>query len=123
MLRTRPQTPALLDASHGAQGQFGRCFATFPIPPRFASGASEASVILPMRSEVCLVFVSPFGRAEQRRALRGARQRASTTDFGRLFERSERSERGEFGARPRTPSTAEQSALGPTASVGSLFLW
>ena len=30
-LRARPQTPALLDASHGAQEQYGRCFATFPV--------------------------------------------------------------------------------------------
>jgi hypothetical protein len=34
-----------------------------------------------MRSEPNLVFISPFGRAEQHRALRRARKRASTTDF------------------------------------------
>ena len=50
---------------------------TFPVPPRFASGASTASVIAPMRSELNLVFVSPFGRAEQHSALRRARKRAS----------------------------------------------
>ena len=35
---------------------------TFPVPSRFASGASEASVLAPMRSELNLAFVSPFGR-------------------------------------------------------------
>jgi len=39
----------------------------------------------------------------------------------RLSERSERSERSEFGARPQTPSTAEQSALGRPPPSGRLF--
>jgi hypothetical protein len=34
-------------------------------------------LILPMRSEANLVFVSPFGRAEQRRALQLRAQHAS----------------------------------------------
>jgi hypothetical protein len=38
-------------------------------------------LIKPMRREPSLVFVSPFGRAEQHRALRRARKRASTTGF------------------------------------------
>jgi hypothetical protein len=38
-----------------------------------------------------------------------------------LSERSGRRPRSEFGARPQRPSTAEQSALRPTASVGSPF--
>ena len=40
----------------------------------------------------------------------------------RLSERRERSEHSEFGARPQTPSTAEQSALGGPPPSGSPFL-
>ena len=41
----------------------------------------------------------------------------------RLSERRERSEHSEFGARPLTPSTAEQSGPSRTASVGVAFSW
>jgi hypothetical protein len=46
---------------------------------------------------------------EERRFEVGARQRASSTDSRRLFERSERSERSELAARPRTE---HRSAVG-----------
>jgi hypothetical protein len=55
-----------------------------------------------MRSEANLVFVSPFGRAEQRRALRRARSALRQLTSRRLSERSERSERSEFGAAAKT---------------------
>jgi len=61
---------------------------------RIAAGAANAW----SRGEARRVWCSspPFGRAEQRRALRGAHERASTSDFGRLFERSGRRPRSEF---------------------------
>jgi hypothetical protein len=105
----------------GPKSNMGRCFATSH--PRLASPRQgEAEPMEPMRSEPNLVFFSPFGRAEQRRALRGARQRASITDFGRLSERSERSERSEFGPtrKDRAAQGSPRTARAESAGVASL---
>jgi len=73
-------------------------------------------------------------RSERRIALGPRGRRRGAQGFGaarasalrqltsrRLSERSEQSERSEFGARPQTPSTAEQSALGRPPPSGRLF--
>ena len=78
---------------------------------RFASPRGEAKPRGAMRSE--LLLLGPVGGVEERRALGWRAQHASTTDFGRLFERSERSERSEFCPTPQRPSTAEQSGQRP----------
>jgi hypothetical protein len=74
-----------------------------------------------LRSKRPYCSSGPVGGVEERRGLGPRAQHASSTDFARLFERSERSERSEFGARPHTPSTAEQSGPSRTATVGSPF--
>jgi hypothetical protein len=76
-----------------------------------------------LRSKRPYCSSGPVGGVEERRGLGPRAQHASSTDFARLFERSERSERSEFGARPQTPSTAEQSGPSRTATVGSPFFW
>ena len=68
-----------------------------------------------------VLLLGPVGGVEERRGLGPRAQHASSTDFARLFERSERSERSEFCARPHTPSTAEQSALGRPPPSGPPF--
>ena len=68
-----------------------------------------------------VLLLGPVGGVEERRGLGPRAQHASSTDFARLFERSERSERSEFCARPQTPSTAEQSALGRPPPSGPPF--
>jgi hypothetical protein len=52
-----------------------------PIDASLRLGASEATRHRAMRSEPNLVFVSPFGRAEQHRALQLRAQHASSSDF------------------------------------------
>jgi len=77
--------------------------------------------------EVCeandRIALGPRGRRRGAQGLGPRAQHASSTDFARLSERSGRRPRSEFGARPHTPSTAEQSGPSRTASVGSPFLW
>jgi len=67
------QSPVLLDGSQGPQEQCGRCFATFPVNASLRIGANGVMRHQADAKRGRLVFVSPFGRAEQHRALRGAR--------------------------------------------------
>jgi len=94
----------------------------FPCPRLASHRQGEAEPLEPMRSEACLVLVFPFGRAEQHRALRGARQRASTSDFGRLFERSGRRPRSEFcpTRKDRAAQGSPRTARAEEAGVASL---
>jgi len=117
----KPCAPRRLRRAPRAIRSFG--FAEHPLS-HLASHRAQAqrSALAPMRSEACLVFVFPFGRAEQHRALRGALQRASTTDFGRLFERSEQSEQSEFGPtrKVRAAQGSPRTARAEEAGVASL---
>ena len=101
-----------------------------PDSARFASHNDASLRSRPMRSEVWTgkvakqrphCFWAPWEASRSAGVWGRARQRASSTDFARLSERSGRRPRSEFGARPQTPSTAEQSGPSRTASVGSPF--
>ena len=88
--------------------------------PRFASAP------MPWTGKVCeangRVALGPRGGRRGAQGFGAARASALRQPTSRrLSERSERSERSEFGARPLTPSTAEQSALGRPPSSGRLF--
>jgi hypothetical protein len=93
---------------------------------RHATAAGRTSAATgnraPMRSEVLLVFVSPFGRAEQRRALRGARSALQHLTSRRVSERSERSSRSELGAtrKDRAAQGSPCAARAESAGVASL---
>lgn len=56
VLRTRPQSPALLDATHGAQEQCGRCFATSPV--HLASHRARAKRRVTVRCEASRIWCS-----------------------------------------------------------------
>jgi hypothetical protein len=92
------------------------------MPLRDAHRRERSRALLPMRSEAYLVFSSPFGRAEQHRALRERAQRASTTNFGRLCERSGRRPRSEFcpTRKDRAAQGSPRSARAESAGVASL---
>ena len=87
--------------------------------PRFASAWT---------GNVCAannrIALRPRGRRRGAQGFGAARDSAlRQLTSRRLSERRERSEHSEFGARPLTPSTAEQSGPSRTASVGSPFFW
>ena len=70
------------------------------------------------------IALGPRGRRRGAQGFGAARDSAlRQLTSRRLSERRERSEQSEFGARPQTPSTAEQSALGRPPPSGSPFLW
>jgi len=71
--------------------------------------------------QTTVLLLGPVGGVEEHRGLGPRAQHASSTDFARLSERSGRRPRSEFGARPQTPSTAEQSALGRPPPSGPPF--
>jgi len=71
--------------------------------------------------QTTVLLLGPVGGVEERRGLGPRAQHASSSDFARLSERSGRRPRSEFGARPQTPSTAEQSALGRPPPSGPPF--
>jgi hypothetical protein len=116
VLRTRPQSPALLDATHGAQEQCGCCSAT---SPHLASHRRERSDAQSSRCEASRIWCSgPRGWRRGAQGFGAARVSAhQQLTSRRLSERRERSEQSELGARPQIPSTAEQSgAAGPPPS-------
>jgi hypothetical protein len=85
--------------------------------PRFASAWT---------GNVCAannrIALGPRGRRRGAQGFGAARASALRhLTSRRLSERRERSEHSEFGARPLTPSTAEQSGPSRTASVGVAF--
>ena len=119
--RARPQTPALLDATHGTQEQYWSLLRNIPSTPRFASGARRSRrVIVPMRSEANMVFGSPWVASRSAGVWGRVRSTLRNLTSRRLSERSGRRPRSEFGARPQIPSTAEQSAKGRPPPSGRL---
>jgi len=115
-LRARPQTPVLLDASHGAQEQYGRLLRKLSLSkPRFASARSArcSSCRCAARRIWCS---SPPSDELSSAGLCGARDSAHPQlTSRRLSERSERSERSELGAAAKTEQRkAALASRGPS---------
>jgi len=103
-LRTRPQTPVLLDATHGAQEQYGRLLRKLS-PSHLASHRARGEADAPSRRcEARRVWcLSPPSDELSSAGLCGARDSAHPElTSRRLSERSERSERSELGAAAKT---------------------
>jgi len=130
-LRTLPSATCRLRAN----SDHGTPVSTYPTTRLASHRLDDASgllrVLAPRRSEawtgkVCeandRIALGPRGRRRGAQGFGAARNSAlRPLTSRRLSERSERSERSEFGARPQTPSTAEQSALGRPPPSGRLF--
>ena len=111
-------SPKALRCSTAHQGAQEKARLRHRVTPRFASARSA---IKPRAARLAGV-VSPFGRAEQRRALRERAQRASITSFGRLFERSAGTARSEFcpTRKDRAAQGSPRIARAEEAGVASL---
>jgi hypothetical protein len=120
VLRTQLQSPALLSSSEGGDEHQIR------LASHRLHGLGYA---LPMRSEACgslrsndRIALGPRGWRRGAQGFGAARVSAhQQLTSRRLSERRERSEQSEFGARPQTPSTAEQSASGRPPPSGPPF--
>jgi galactokinase len=92
-----PQSPALLDATHGAHEQTPANTSTRLASLQHAHEVMKAFDVMPAQ-RAALLILEPLRAVEQRRALQQRAQHASWSDFAQLFERSEQRERIEFCA-------------------------
>ena len=122
VLRTQLQSPALLSSSEGGDEHQIRLAAHRQDEHRaLRADAKRGLDRESLRSKRPYCSWAPWEASRSTGVWGRARKRASTTDFARLSERSGRRPRSEFCARPQTPSTAEQLALGRPPPSGRLF--
>jgi len=121
VLRTQLQSPALLSSSEGGDEHQIRLAAHRQDEHRaLRADAKRGLDRESLRSKRPYCSWAPWEASRSTGVWGRARKRASTTDFARLSERSGRRPRSEFCARPQTPSTAEQLALGRPPPSGRL---
>jgi len=122
-LRARPQTPVLLDASHGAQEQYGRLLRKLSLSkPRFASARSARCSSCRCAARRIWCTSPPSDELSSAGLCSCVRSTLRNLTSRRLSERRERSEQSELGASCKDRAAQGSPRIARAEEAGSLSL-